>query len=395
MRRSPVQFLPSAVTSPTAPEGSLSYNQEAMWFSSSVNITANVASNIPVAMEIHASPLPLAPLMSSLSAICARHGALRTAYVDGALTEGVTGEVQTAAVSAQELAPSEAAATPELRFHDIRGLDAEAVALRVSDAANAPFDLSVGLLLRIDVFTTADADEASRVLPVGAILLITFHHIAVDLWSLVLLFDELKQRLGVPVGSSSAASLAQLTCSPTLSYADHARVQRSLPPDLELSRYWETELGGELPVLALPTDLPRPPVKTYSAAATRFTLPPDIAERVRQLARAEGVTLYTLLLAAWACILHRYTGQDDMLIGTPMAGRSKLELEAVVGYFVNPVCVRVRPATEMPFSALLESVRQTVLGAMLHQDYPFSVLVERLLADAPRDLSRSPLFQVV
>ena len=148
-------------------------------------------------------------------------------------------------------------------------------------------------------------------------------------------------------------------------------------------------------MLALPTDFARPPVKTYGASATRLTLPVELAEKLRVLARAEGVTLYTLLLAAWACVLHRYTGQDDMLIGTPMACRSKLELEGVVGYFVNPVAIRVKPTAEKPFGELLEAVRQTVLGAMLHQDYPFSVLVERLLADAPRDLSRSPLFQVM
>ncbi|KAL1522081.1 hypothetical protein AB1Y20_021724 [Prymnesium parvum] len=178
--------------------------------------------------------------------------------------------------------------------------------------------------------------------------------------------------------------------------AEYMRPERlffSSGHDVSLESYWARELAGELPVLAIPTDMPRPVAQTFEGRSCSLSIPVPLASSLREIARAEGVTMFTLLLTTWACVLHRYTGQEDLLIGTPMACRSKIELEGVIGYFVNPVCLRIRPSAGVAFTRLLQHTRQTVLGAMLHQDYPFSVLAERLLADAPRDLSRSPLFQ--
>ena len=157
--------------------------------------------------------------------------------------------------------------------------------------------------------------------------------------------------------------------------------------------YWQKQLAGELPVVNLPTDRPRPPVQTYRGASHSFRLDEEQTQRLKALAKAQGVTLYMALLAAFQVLLSRYTHQDQILVGSPTAGRTSPEFSGTVGYFVNPLVLRADLSGDPTFEAFLRQVRQTVLEALAHQDYPFAQLVERL--QPTRDASRSPLFQVV
>lgn len=246
--------------------------------------------------------------------------------------------------------------------------------------AQCPFDLEQGPLLRVSLFRTTT----------NYILMLAIHHIASDFWSLLILIDE----LGVLYPAQKAGTQAFL---PTLnlSYADYVRKQAEMLAGGKGERlwtYWCHQLAGELPVLDLPTDYPRPPVQAYRGASYNFKLSEELTNRLKALAKAEKSTLYTLLLAAFQVLLHRYTSQEDILVGSPTSGRSKPEFSGIVGYFVNLVVLRTDLSGNPTFKTLLRQVRHTVLTALAHQDYPFPLLVERLQPN--RDPSRSPIFQV-
>src|SRR2546421_1157472 len=182
--------------------------------------------------------------------------------------------------------------------------------------------------------------------------------------------------------------------APVLQYSDFVRWQAELLAGPEGERhwaYWQNALEGPLPMLNLPFDRPRPAVQTYRGASHAFELGETLFQRLKALANAEKTTLYTLLLAAFELLLYRYTDQDDLLIGTTALGRSRAELEKIVGYLANPVVLRTNLSGNPTFQELLGRVRQTVIGALDHQDYPFPLLVERL--QPRRDASYSPLFQ--
>ena len=159
----------------------------------------------------------------------------------------------------------------------------------------------------------------------------------------------------------------------------------------QLWQHWQKQLSGELPVLNLPTDRRRPAVQTYRGATHSFVLNEDLTRSLKEVAKNNHATLYMTVLAVFQVLLHRYTGQEDISVGSPMAGRSQADFAGIVGYFVNPVVMRVNLSGNPTFRAFLSQVRQTVLAALEHADYPFPLLVERLHPD--RDPSRSPLFQ--
>ena len=180
-----------------------------------------------------------------------------------------------------------------------------------------------------------------------------------------------------------------------LQYTDYVRRQADLlagPAGDELWGYWQRQLAGELPVLNLPTDRPHPSVQTYRGGNLTLTLNRNLTQRLKALSEARGVTLYMTLLAAFQVLLHRYSGQDDILVGSPMIGRSRAELAALVGYFVNPVAMRADLSGDPLFEDFLDQVHSTALAAFEHQDFPFPLLVERL--QPQRDPGRSPVFQV-
>ena len=221
--------------------------------------------------------------------------------------------------------------------------------------------------------------------------MLAVHHIVIDFWSLAVILNE----LGVLYPAEKAGVQAALPPL-DLQYTDYVRWQSEMlasPEGERLWAYWQKQLAGPLPVLNLPTDRPRPPIQTYHGAAHDFNLNDELARRLKALARTEGATLYMVLLAAFEAMLYYHTGQEDLLVASPMVGRSRAEFEGIVGFFANPVVLRANLAGNPTFRAFLGQVRQTVLAALEHQDYPTLLLVERLRPT--RDLSRSPLCQVM
>ena len=202
-------------------------------------------------------------------------------------------------------------------------------------------------------------------------LLFAIHHIISDFWSLSLFIQELAALY------ESGASLPQ----PELEYGDYVHWQADVLASVEGERhwaYWREELAGELPLLNLPADRPRPAAQTFRGAAHQFRLDAGLRRRLRNLAAKNGATLYSVLLSAWAVLLHRYSGQSEVLIGSPAAGRTHAAFRSVAGYFVNPVVIRASFAGDPAFETLLAQVRGKVLGALAHQDFPFPLLVEKL-----------------
>jgi len=253
---------------------------------------------------------------------------------------------------------------------------------RLVEETQRPFDLERGPLARVGVFSRSAQEH---------VLLLVIHHIVVDFWSLAVILNELGALYSAETAGRPPA-LGPLD----LRYTDFVRWQTEMlggPPGERLWDYWKKQLAGPLPVLNLPTDRPRPPIQMFRGANHDFTLDRDFAQRLRALAKAEGATLYMVLLAAFELTLHYHSGQDDILVASPMVGRSRAEFEGLVGFFANPVVLRANLGGNPTFRTVLGHVRQTVLEALEHQDYPTLRLVQRLRP--PRDLSRSPLCQAM
>ncbi len=363
--------LAAAVTSPAPiapPPGAgtrtVSHGQEALWFLHQV-APESAAYNLFSAVRIR-STVDVEALRAAFEALSRRHPVLRTLYPvrDGAPTAQVLdGPVDFERVEAS-------------------GLDDMALRALVSDEAHRPFDLGRGPVFRVRLYALTDEES---------VLLLAVHHIAADLWSLMVLLSELRQ-LYPAARERRALELP----APLASYADHVRWQEALLEGEEGERqrtYWRTRLSGELPVLSLPLDGPRPPVLGTSGAAHRFRLEPKLASRLRALAREEGTTLFTVLLAAFQVLLSRLSGQQEVLVGSPVAGRSLERFGSVVGYFVNPLVLRAELSGAPTFREFLGQVRGTVMGALEHPDVPFYQLVKELKAQ--RDASRSPLVQAM
>jgi hypothetical protein len=223
------------------------------------------------------------------------------------------------------------------------------------------------------------------------LLLVTMHHIVSDGWSMGVLVKEVSA-LYESYRRGAASPLAALP----VQYADYAVWQREwLQGEVleEQLTYWREQLGGELPVLELPADFPRPAVQSYRGAHVEFDFSGEVAAQLRLLSRTESTTMFMALLGAFAVLLARLSGQAEVVIGSPIAGRTHLELEPLLGFFINQLVLRIDLKGEPSFQEVLGRVRETTLGAYAHQDVPFEKLVEEL--EPARDLSRSPLFQVM
>jgi hypothetical protein len=222
-------------------------------------------------------------------------------------------------------------------------------------------------------------------------LLLVVHHIIIDFWSLAILLDE----LGTLYPAESAGVKAVLPPL-ELQYSDYVRWQSEMlagPAGEQLWAYWRDQLAGELPVLRLKSDRERPAAPTYRGASHDFVIDAKLSAELKALAGAHRATLYMVLLATFQIVLSYHTGQEDLLVGSPMLGRSRAEFEGIVGLFTNPVVLRANLCGNPPFNEFLDQVRHTVLSALEHQDYPTVLLVERLRP--PRDLSRPPLCQAM
>ena len=342
----------------------LSHGQRALWF---LHQTApeSAAYNTAFAVAIR-SALDPAALRRAMGHIVARHEALRTTF---RCDEGTP---------AQQV--WDAREVP-LETIDAGGWSDDELTEQVGVAYRRPFDLERGPLVRVVLFGRRPADH---------VLLITLHHIVGDAWSLWVLVDELLK------GYRAELEGRPLSLPAAARYSEFVRWQSELLESnagATLWDYWRTVLGGELPVLALPTDRPRPPVQTRAGASLPFQLPEPLSRALRELARHEGATLYTVILAAFELLLHRFSAQHELVLGTLTSGRTNSDFAEAVGYFVNPVVLRSRLTTDRTFSAFLASVRATAIDAVDHQDFPFPLLVERL--QPRRDPSRSPIFQVL
>jgi hypothetical protein len=343
----------------------LSYNQKGIWFLSQL-APESAVYNVNFAARI-ASDLNVAALRRALQALVDRHPSLRTTFPG------------TAGKPVQQIHQHQ-----DLHFDQIDGSTWTDAALNAWLLAEAyrPFDLERGPLLRVSLITRSAREH---------LLLIVIHHIVIDFWSLAVLLNE----LGVLYPAQCAGVEASLPAL-DLQYTDYVRWQTDLvagPGGERQWSYWREQLAGELPVLALHTDRPRPALQTYRGDSYDFTLDDELSSRLRAYARDCGATLYIILLAVFQILLSYHTGQDDLLVGSPMVGRSRAEFEGIVGLFTNPVVLRANLSGNPTFVRFLHEVRQTVLDALEHQDFPTVMLVERLRP--ARDFSRSPLCQVM
>ncbi len=347
----------------------LSYAQQRLWFFDQLE-PGNPFYNLPGAVRLQ-GPLDEVCLGRALSAVVARHESLRTAF------PALAGR------PVQRVGPPTPVPLPVV---DLAGLPEEerrraARALALS-TVRRPFDLAAGPLLRAVLL---------RLAPEERILAFAVHHIVADGWSLGVLMRELTAsyrafRLGVP------SPLPELT----VQYADFCLAERrwldgeTLAPQLA---FWRHQLADLPDVLELPADRPRPESQTFRGARQAVALPGDTVAALKELGQREKATPFMVLLAAFAALLHRYSSRDDVVLGTPVANRDRVETEGLIGLFFNTLVLRCDLAGNPSFRELLARVRETTLGAFAHPDLPFERLVEEL--QPSRDLAHTPIFQVL
>jgi natural product biosynthesis luciferase-like monooxygenase protein len=343
----------------------LSHGQQALWFLHQL-APESAAYNIASAVRM-AGLLDITALNRAFQALTDRHAALRTTFVvsDGKPMQQVHEH------QAVHFEITDASAWSRQELDD-----------RLVEEALFPFDLEQGPLLRISLLARSESEH---------ILLLTIHHLVADFWSLQVLINDLRELYPAEKAQAPAA-LPPLD----LQYSDYVRWRADFlagPQGERLWKYWQAQLAGDLPLLNLPVDRPRPAVQTYRGGSNAVSLDADLTRRLKALAQTESSTLYMVLLAAFQVLLSRYTGQDEVLVGSPAAGRSRAPLAQLIGYFVNPVVLRGDLSGNPTFSEFLQRVRKNVCAALEHQEYPFALLVERLQPE--RDPSRSPLFQAM
>jgi amino acid adenylation domain-containing protein len=330
----------------------LSYGQRALWFLYR-NAPASTAYNTAVALHVR-SRLDRPALGRSLQALIARHSSLRTAFSS-------QGEQPTRIVHGHE----------RLCFEetDASGWSTEQLHEQVLRSNQRPFDLEAGPVLRAHLFTRSEEDHA---------LLLSIHHISCDFWSWIILLED----LGALYPAEVSGQPASLPPNPHR-YEDYVRWQEEWLGTAggQQARYWSEQLAGAQPMLSLPRDRPRPSRDDQEGASHTALLSPELTARLRELAQAEGTTLYMVLLAAFQVLLHRYTREEDILVVSPASGRSRPEFDRLVGYLVNPIILRAELSGAPTFKDFLGQVRRTVLASLEHQDYPFPLVVEALNPD--------------
>jgi amino acid adenylation domain-containing protein len=350
----------------TAPP--LSFGQQRFWFIDQWE-RGNPAYNTTLAFRLE-GPLDATALDRSLTEVARRHEALRTTYAmrGDALVQLIA---EPAAVTARRATAT--SASVDVTDPDVLHL--------MSEMAAEPFDLRRGPLWRSALL---------RLAPQRHLLVVTIHHSVFDGWSSAVLTRELFT-LYEAFAAGRPSPLPELA----VQYGDFAIWQHQQLQGERLHRqleYWRHHLA-DLTTLDLPTDYVRPAKQTFAGAAHELSLPPALVEGLRTLSRDEGATLFMTLLAAFQTLLHRYTGQTDIVVGTPIAGRTHAGLEPLIGFFVNMLVLRTNTAGNPSFRTLLRQVRHVAVDAFAHQDVPFEKLVEAL--HPPRDPSRNPLFQIV
>ncbi|HVH13182.1 MAG TPA: amino acid adenylation domain-containing protein, partial [Longimicrobium sp.] len=369
LRRAGLPVLPPVEAVERTGPVTLSFAQERLWFLDRLE-PESAFYNIPAAFRL-GGPLDVGALERAVGEVVRRHQALRTVFHE---VEGVP---------AQVIAPFAGFSLP---VEDLSALDGPAreaeVRRRADQDAARPFDLSRGPLLRVTLLRLAAEEH---------VLLLCMHHVASDGWSRGVLFRELSA-LYAAFAEGGESPLPDLP----VQYADYAawqrRVLRGEALDARLA-WWTERLAGAPALLELPTDHPRPAMQTYVGAQEAVRLPGELLQGLRALGRGEGATHFMVLLGAFQVLLSRYGGGDDVVVGSPVAGRTRPELEGLIGFFVNTLVLRTDLSGDPAFGEVLRRAREAVLGAYEHQDVPFERLVEALQPE--RSLSHSPLFQVM
>ncbi|KQM52147.1 non-ribosomal peptide synthetase, partial [Pseudomonas sp. Leaf15] len=339
----------------------LSYAQERQWFLWQLDPHSS-AYHVPSALRLK-GPLDRSALQRAFDTLVARHDSLRT-------------HLQ------QESDRTVQVVSPQARIELVSQLTDEAQLKSTVEALVAqPFDLRQGPLMRVSLLRLAQDEH---------VLVLVQHHIISDGWSMQVLVDELVQ-----LYAAYSQGLALQLPAMAIQYADYARWQRDWMEAGEKDRqldYWRELLGGEQPVLELPFDHQRPAVPSHRGARLYIALPTPLLDGLKWLAQREGVTLFMLLLASYHALLHRYSGQQDIRVGVPIANRNRVETERLIGFFVNTQVLKAEIDAQTTVAQLLQQVKQRALEAQAHQDLPFEQLVEALQPE--RSLSLSPLFQV-
>lgn len=340
-----------------------SYGQRALWYIEQTT-SAMSAYNVVFPVRIRA-PLDIPALQRVIQRLSERHTALRTTFA--ATSERVVQQIR-------------AHADAHFEIIDATGGTEDDLAAQVAIKQDLPFDLASGPLMRTYLFVYAPEDY---------ILLMMWHHTVIDGWSVGLLARELHTLYLAETGGPPAR-----LAPPAMQYSAYVDWQDTMlagPEGARLRRYWHEQLSGELPVLNLLTDYPRPALQTFRGATCRIDLAPHLFQQLRDLAHATRTTLFAILLTGYKVLLHRYTGQEDIIVGAPFAVRSRAEFRRTVGYLVNLVAIRTRLAGTTSFRHLLADTHRLVQAAQNHQDYPFPLLVEEL--KPARDPGRSAIIE--
>lgn len=346
-----------------------SFAQERLWFLDQLPEVGS-AYNVAVGLRLEGA-LHRGALRDAFAEIIRRHAVLRTRFAD--VEEGVLQVIESRSLFHLE--------EVDLSALDESVRDVELVRI-VQQHSNSPFSLAEGPLLRVVLL---------RLSVQRYTLLVVLHHIVSDAWS----FNLLTREIGALYGAFSRGEPSPLPDLP-IQYADYAIWQKEwLQGDVleQQLRYWRKQLAGAPAALELPTDRPRPVPVSFAGASQTFTLPAALCRSLTQLCRAERATIFMLLLAAFQVLLSRWCGQQDIVIGTPVSGRTLPETESLIGFFLNMLPIRCQVHEQLSFRNFLKQVRETTLDAFDHQDIPFEKLVAELRPE--RDLSRQPIFQAV
>ncbi len=361
--------LAQPASGPASGPPRLSPAQESIWFLDQLE-PDSALYNMPAGFRIR-GPLDVNVMRKAMDEIVRRHEPLRTNIVprDGK--------------PAQLMANRSALEMPLVDLSGLPEPERSAQANRFMDNfACRPFNLASDLLLRCAVLRLGKNEHW---------LLFSLHHIAADNWSFGVMFDELS-RLYEAFAEGKPSPLPALP----MRYSEYAARQRQRVDSQEIEvqvNYWKQQLAGDLPLLELPADFPRPPRQTFAGNRVFFTLPPILIGALQDLSRGEKTTLFTALLAAFQALLHRLSRQETILVGSPVGARSQVETEKLVGYFLNTVVLRADFPETLTFQNLLRQTRDRVLGALSHQDVPLEKLVEALKVQ--RSPGHNPLFQAL
>jgi len=369
MRRAELPALPPVVPVERTGALPLSFAQERLWFIDRLE-PGSAVYNMPVAWRLGGA-LDEAALERALGEVVRRHEALRTVFheVDGSPVQVIT--------------PFEGFALPVEDLSHLSEANREAAARRrAGEEARRAFDLSTGPLFRAGLLRLGEEDH---------VLLLSMHHIVSDGWSMGVLYREFSALYGA-YREGRESPLPELG----VQYADYAVWQREQLEGEVLERqlsYWRERLAGAPELLELPTDHPRPLVQTFRGAAVPVDLSLELLERLQALGRSDGATLYMMLLGAFQVLLSKYSGSEDIVVGSPIAGRTRKEVEELIGFFVNTLVLRTDLSGDPTFREVLGRVREATLGAYEHQEVPFERLVAELQPE--RSLSHTPLFQAM